>query len=310
MISANFETKNGCLVQLHLNPEDVMRHSMDWFVRLCVLGMLCLAIGCTKKEEVGKLPTIPFVPIPKQTPVHLEVSTVEKFVDWVSTMPSSQVGDVKQQIASVKSDPKVVDAVAGKLSFVNLGSYGRQLIYLSILGEMKSERALGPLQDYLNSGECPVFEERAAIRPASGAPKMSLFDACAGLKAAAINMIAYINSPAANAVVLKTIGGHASRTVRLSAMNAYLYNNGDSAEAIAIARQHAKPEEAKFVGIPRLTANMDPKDFAARLARFYTDHPEELPPQPKQVARKNPGKGHPERVSVTPTAGPAKGEMK
>jgi hypothetical protein len=116
-------------------------------------------------------------------------------------------------------------------------------------------------------------------------------------------MIAYINSAAAQVVVLKTIGDHASRTVRMSAMNAYLYNNGDSAEAIAAARQRAKPDEVKFVGLPRLSSDTDPKDFAARLARFYTEHPEERSPQLTRVSRKNPGKGHPERVSVTPTAG-------
>jgi hypothetical protein len=286
-----------------------MRHSIDRFVRLFIVGMLCLSIGCGKKEP-GKLPTIPFTQLPNQTPVPLGVSTVDKFVDWVSTMPSSQVPDVKQQIALVKSDPKVVDAVAGKLSFRNLGSYGRQLIYLSILGEMKNERALGPLRDYLNSRECPVFEERAVIRPVSTAPKMSIFDACAGLKAAAVNMIAYVNSRAAKAVVLKAIGDHASRSVRLSAMNAYLYNNGDSAEAIATVRQYGKPEETKFVGLPRLSADTDPKDFAARLTRFYTEHPEERPPQPQNVAGKKQGKGHPDRISVTPTAGPARGEAK
>ena len=286
-----------------------MRSLIDTLVRLCLVGTLCFAMGCEKKET-GKLPAIPFVPLARQTPVPLQTSTVDKFVDWVSTMPSSQVGEVKEQIALVKSDPKVVDAVASKLSFRNLGSYGRQLIYLSILGEMKNERALGALQDYLNSRECPVFEERAAILPVSSAPNTSVFDACAGLKAAAVNMIAYINSAASQAVVLKTIGDHASRTVRLSAMNAYLYNNSDSADAIATARQHAKPEEVKFVGIPRLTPDTDHKDFAARVARFYTEHPEERPPQPKLVARNKPGKGHPDRVSVTPTAGPARGETK
>lgn len=280
------------------------RHSIGRPVPLCLFGMLlCLAIGCDRKET-GKLPTVAFVPLPNRTPVHLEVSTVENFVDWVSTMPSSQVGDVREQVSLVKSDPKVVDAVARGLSFRNLGSYGRQLIYLSILGEMKNERALSPLGDYLYSRECPVFEERIATRPESSAPKMSMFDACAGLKAAAVNMIAYINSQAAKAVVLKTISDHASRTVRLSAMNAYLYNNGDSAEAIAAARQHSKPEEVKFIGIPRLSPDTDPKDFTARLARFYTEHPEELAPQPIRVARRNPKRGHPDRLSVTPTVRP------
>jgi len=286
-----------------------MKYLIDRSVQLCLVGMLCLTVGCAKKDK-GKLPTISFVQLPKQTPVHLEVSTVDKFVDWISTMPSSQISDVKEQISLVKSESTVVDAVAAKLSFRNLGSYGRQLIYLSILGEMKNERALRPLQDYLNSRECPVFEERTTIHPVSTAPKMSVFDACAGLKAAAINMIAYINSPAAKVVVVKTISDHASRSVRLSAMNAYLYNNGDSAEAVATARQHARPEEAKFVGLPRLAPDTDRKEFAARLARFYTEHPGERPPQPKQVARRKPEKGPHERVSATPTAGPSRGEAK
>jgi hypothetical protein len=285
-----------------------MRYFMGRFVRLWIFGMLGLTVGCGTMDA-GKPPEIPFVPLANQTPVPLQVATVEKFVDWVSTMPSSQVSDVKQQIALVKSDPKVVDAVASQLSFRDLGSYGRQLIYLSILGEMKNERALTPLQNYLHSRDCPVFEERALIHPVSNAPKTSIFDACAGLKAASINMIAYINSATAQTVVLQTINGHASRTVRLSAINAYLYNNGDSEKAMAMARQYAKPEEAKFVGIPRLSPDTNPKEFAARMARFYTEHPEELPPLPKQAARGNPGNGHPERVSVTPSAGKAGGAV-
>jgi hypothetical protein len=123
-------------------------------------------------------------------------------------------------------------------------------------------------------------------------------------------MIAYLNSPAAKLVVLKAIGGHPSRTVRLSAMNAYLYNNGDSAEAIATARHYAKPQEAIFVGLPRLSPETNRKDFAEHLARFYTEHPEELPPQPKRVAQKKPGQRRPHRLSATPKAGPARGEAR
>ena len=98
--------------------------------RLTAVVLLCLAAGCGKRE--GKLPTVTFTPLAKQTPVPLGVSTVDQFVEWVATMPASQVEDVKAQIATVKSDPKVVDAVAAGLSFRNPGSYGRQLIYLSV----------------------------------------------------------------------------------------------------------------------------------------------------------------------------------
>lgn len=276
-------------------------------IRLCVLVILCLTAACGKKDA-GALPAIRFTSLPKQTPVHLSVSNVETFVDWVSSMASSQTGDVKAQIASVKSDPAVVDAVASKLSFLKLGSYGRQLIYLSILGEMRNERALGPLRNYLNSRECPVFEERGASRPGLTVSRTSIFDACAGLKSAAINMIAYLNSREANAAVLNAIRDHPSRTVRLSAINAYLFNNDDSTDAVATVRQYAKAEEMKYIGIPRLTS--DSKDFEARLARFYADHPEERPPAPVQATQKNPQRREPVKGAVTPTAGPARGQAK
>jgi hypothetical protein len=269
-------------------------------------------VGCHKKDA-GTLPAIQFTPLAQKAPVSLNATTVDTFVDWVSTMPTSQVNEVKKQIALVKSDPKVVDAVAGKLSFVNLGSYGRQLIYLSILGEMKNERALGPLQNYLNSRDCPVFEERAVIRRVSTAPQTSQtskFDACAGLKAAAVNMIAYINTTASSAMVLAAVSQHPSRTVRLSAINAYLYNNGDSPEAIATARRQVRREEAKFVGLPRLSQHTDLKEFQSRLSRFYMEHPEERPAQLKRVASRKPGQRLPQKLSVTPTAGPAQGEAK
>jgi HEAT repeat protein len=171
-------------------------------------------------------------------------------VEWLATMPASQVEDVKAQIAAVRSDPKVVDAVAAGLSFRNLGSYGRQLIYLSILGEMQNERALGPLQSYLNSPDCLVFEERVAVRPAPNAPNTSIFDGCAGLKARGVSMIAHLNSEAATAVVLNAIKEHPSRTVRLAAIDAYLYNNGDSPEAIATAKRLARPDEGSSWACP------------------------------------------------------------
>jgi len=278
------------------------------FLSVLALVLLCLAAGCGKKE--GKLPTVTFTPLAKQTPVPLGVSTVGQFVEWVATMPVSQVDDVKAQIAAVRFDPNVVDAVAAGLSFRNPGSYGRQLIYLSILGEMQNERALGPLQSYLNSRDCLVFEERVAVQPGPNAPNTSMFDGCAGLKARAVSMIAHLNSEAATAVVSNAIKEHPSRTVRLAAIDAYLYNNGDTPEAIATAKRWAKPDEVKFVGLPRLASDTNRQDFEARLTRFYTEHPEELPPQLVRATttEKARSHGHPPRTSVNPTVRPPGGK--
>ncbi|HSS17217.1 MAG TPA: hypothetical protein VLQ29_09580 [Candidatus Dormibacteraeota bacterium] len=73
-------------------------------------------------------------------------------------MNSTQVDDVTNQIALVAADNSIVDAVAARLSFTNPGSVDHQLIYLSVLGQMKNERAIAPLRDYVYSTECPVLE--------------------------------------------------------------------------------------------------------------------------------------------------------
>jgi hypothetical protein len=233
-----------------------------------------------------------YASLPVQTPVHLEAATVEKFVDWVVVMPSSQIPDVEAEIAKAASDAALVDAVASMLSFKLPAAYGRRLIYLSVLGQLKNPRAIPALDAYLNSPECPVFEEQRQQGAAAGSPagevRTSYFDACAGLKSAAVNMLAYLNTPAARELVLQAVQSHPSKAVRLSAMNSYLFNNHDSVEALAAVRQRTRKEEMKFVGLPRLAPQFSLKEFNARVAQFYNEYPEErqqpvpakLPPKP------------------------------
>jgi hypothetical protein len=267
---------NSCQKESLFNLPWRVRHALLRCLCLAGLPILFLTAGCQIKHDDNP-PVIQYTPLPTQAPVQLETTTIEKFVDWVSTMPSSQVPDVKEQIAKVASDSVLIDAIAGKLSFDAPGSYGRQLIYLSILGEMRNTRALGPLQAYLNSGDCPVFEERSAVLPVSGSGNTTYFDSCAGLKSTAVNMIAYINTTLARNIVLQAVRSHPSRAVRLSAMNSYLYNNNDSAEALELVKQYARGNEVRFVGLPRLAPQHSLKDFNERVARFYEKYPEERP---------------------------------
>lgn len=255
---------------------------------LAMALLLCFVAGCNKTKSTTPAP-VPVVLIPSRTPVRLEIATIENFVDWVSTMPVSQVPEVKKQIALVAANNSLVEAVAAKLSFQSNEPMNRQLIYLSILGETKNEHALVPLRNYMNARDCPVFEERKVLDEplptrVVASPHTSYFDYCAGLKSAAINMIAYINSQAAQKVVLQAIHDHPSRAVRISGMNSFLYNQHDSAEAIALVRRYARTDEVKLVGLPRLAAGSDRKDFVERFTRFYEDHPEERPQLPGNVA--------------------------
>jgi hypothetical protein len=217
-----------------------------------------------------------YQPLPTQPPIPLSVSTIDKFVFWVLTMNSTQVDDVTKQIALVAADDSIVDAVAARLSFTNAVSVEHQLIYLSVLGQMKNERAIAPLRDYVNSSECPVFEQINQEKIPS--LSTSVLDTCAMLKSHAINMISYINTPVAREVVLQAVSDHPSKTVRISAIDAFLYNAGDSPAAIQLVGRSVRSDERIFIGLPRLDPGTSLKEFDQRVERFYREHPEQLPP--------------------------------
>lgn len=243
-----------------------------------VLGILT-STGCVCRRSSNDSPHLfSYRPLPTQTPIALSPGTVDQFVTWVLTMNSTQVDDVVQQIALVAGNNSVVDVVASKLSFTQPGSIGHQLIYLSILGQMRNERAIAALRDYVYSTECHVVEQlQQRGTPASATTVM---DVCAMLKSHAINMISFINTQAAQEIVLQTIANHPSKSVRMSAMDSFLYNAGDSPAAIELVTRYARPEERLFVGLPRLDPSTSLKEFDRSVAEFYRAHPEQLPPAP------------------------------
>jgi hypothetical protein len=274
------------------------------------LSLLCLPAGCDKGHRGGPPPHIHFKPLPHLKPVPLQTGTVDPFVDWVSAIPSSQVQDVKDEIAKSANDPAVIDAVASRLSFKAPISYFRQLILISILGETKNPHAIAPLGSFLNSNDCLVFEQINAAglsRDRVVAPNStSYLDSCGALKSSAVNMISYINSDAANQIVLATMQNHPSRAVRLSAANAYLYNHNDSTEAMAEAARYVRQSEAKLLGMARLDGQSSGKVFDEKVAAFYRDHPEEVAQVPSHIT-KPPGPPPPphERTPTGPRAGNA-----
>jgi len=180
----------------------------------------------------------------------------------------------------VASDNSVVDAVASRLSFTQPGSVDHQPIYLSVLGQMRNERALGPLRDYVNSTACPVNEDLRETGSVSRAS--TVLDVCAMLKSHAINMISYINTAAAQEIALQVVANHPSKSVRISAIDSFLYNSGDSPEAIQVVSRYVRPEERIFIGLPRLDSSTSLQEFDRRVEQFYRDHPEQLPPSPRK----------------------------
>src|SRR6188768_2220055 len=228
----------------------------------------------------------PFDPstIKRLPPVKLEPGTIESFVLWVAGTPMSKVQEVRDAIADARADDKVAGKLIATLFELPATDIGRHQMLLSIIGEMARPEFFEPLVRFIELPDDDIMRY-VGDAPPCGVCTTQIIPA-ALLKGRAVEMLAHLRTTEALEAVLGFASKHESRVVRLAALDAYTYNHDDNPESLARAAAAARPEEAKFVGLPRRTRDMDPEKFEASVDAFYKRYPEELPPAP-QMARQH-----------------------
>lgn len=268
--------------------------------RLCSLGStatgstflisLLVAVsfvsGCSKEPVIPRSNNddLPQIVLPVNVPnppasISLTAATVDEFLLWVQRVPLSQTALIRKQIALAASDDAVVDALTKRLLEIPIQNVGRHLMILSVLGETRNPRAIAPIVQFIWLDR-PLVEEPAEVLGAG--THTSRFNYDGGLRARAVEMLAYIGTSDAFASTRDVISKHPGAEVRIAAIDAYLFDHNDSAEAKAELLRLARPDEAKLIGIPRRTRDMNVKEFDSRVQAFYERYPEEQPPVPAQ----------------------------
>ena len=219
--------------------------------------------------------------VPTPPSVQLSADTVEDFVRWVAAVPISKAQLIRDEIAAVRSDEKIFDALVASLLRLPVADFGRHQLLLSILGELRNPKSVEPLIRFINTPSDQVIPPPPPEQ--SKGVNTSYLDYSAALQARAVEMLAFIRTAEALAAVLQAASGHISRAVRLAALDAFIFNHGDSPESIEKARAAARLEEAKFVGLPRRERGFNPADFDAKVVAFYQRYPEEKPPTPEHI---------------------------
>ncbi len=217
-----------------------------------------------------------FVP---SSPIGLKSDAVADFVRWVAAVPVSEAQLIRDEIAKVRDDDSVHEALISNLFQLPITDFGRHLLLLSIIGELRNQKSVESLVRFINTSDDQMFSS-----PPSGQGKglnTSYLDYAAALKARAAEMLAFVGTQDALSAVLKVASEHESKAVRLAALDAYTFNHGDSPEAIKTARDAAKLGEDKLVNLPRRERGFNPEEFDAKVMAFYERHPEEIPPTPK-----------------------------
>ncbi|WP_069160166.1 hypothetical protein [Nocardia altamirensis] len=206
---------------------------------------------------------------------------VRDFVAWVASAPRSMVDTVRAAIAEDYGED-VVDALGELLLTEPEIDLAHATTTLSILGEARHPAAIRYLREF-------VWDTSDIDDPIADANPPLLTDGkfigCdmdlkrkAVLQARAAEMLCYLRLDQVFDYTLQIVVEHPEPQVRHAAIDAYLYNNGDSAEVRDELMRTVREEDRPWVGLPRRTADMDAATFDATLAELHAQDPP--PPLP------------------------------
>lgn len=200
--------------------------------------------------------------------------SVSAFIDWAAASTEKEIETVREHLAAARENRDVGEAFCEHAMRERLADHSRALVALGLLGEMKSA-----------AGEKCFVQFLAMPLPTQGTVvegEILEQTALATLQAKAVDGLAYLGTPSAQEEVLRIVRTHPSRIVRAEAINAYLWNHGDSAEAKAALRKVVRKDEEIFVDRVRFNSGEKAETFNRKLEEFLKAHPEAIPPAPQK----------------------------
>jgi hypothetical protein len=200
------------------------------------------------------------------------------FIDWAGGSAVSQREDVRRLIAAASDNANIAAAFCDEAVRAADSDHSRALLTLSILGEMRSNVGEDCLTKLLHR----PLPDKGTLAHGEIVEQTGL----GMLQAKAVDGLAYRRTATADKEVLWAVAKHPSRIVRAEAIEAYLWNHGDSAEARATLRENIRPDEAIFLDRFRREPEDNATVFNQRLATFLKAHPEMAPQPPQRAYRK------------------------
>jgi len=194
-------------------------------------------------------------------------------------LPSlAQVEVIRERIAHARDDYHLLERLTKELWALPIRDISRHRLLLSTIGELKNPQAVGTLVKFIwHEGEIVARGDHERYsQPCS-------FEADGGemLRARAAEMLSYLGSHEAADATLNIATRHPTAFVRAAAIDAHMFNAGDSPEAAAQLRSCVDPNDVWRVGLPRMTRDMDPEKFEKAILAFHAKYPEEQPPAPR-----------------------------
>jgi hypothetical protein len=203
---------------------------------------------------------------------------VKSFIDWASASTVREEDDVRRAIASAHENEFIAHALCEEVFRSTSIDHSRTIVALAVLGELRNPAGQECLSKFLH---LPFPEKGTTIDG-----EIVEQTAMGMLQAQAVDGLAYVHSARADEEVLWAASGHPSRIVRAEAINAYLWNHGDSAEARTTLAKHVRPDETIFLDRIRREQGENAESFNHKLETFLKTHPQNIAPVPARSEKK------------------------
>jgi len=163
---------------------------------------------------------------------------------------------VAEVVEKLRQQPGAVEAIGRQYRQLPAEAFEQRLMVLSVLGEMKRSDAVEQLREVV----------WAPLPPAGAqADKLSERDLEEMVQVKAVQGLAFLATPQADAEVREVIAKHEALHVRISAIDAYMWNHGDRPETAAELYKMLPPELHPYVERPRFQRGQNAEEFPRKL---------------------------------------------
>jgi len=187
---------------------------------------------------------------------------------------------IGEALVGLGQQPGAAEAIALHYQRLPVERFSERLIVVSVLGELRRPEALSRLQEVIWT-PLPVTE--------SVPEGLSTRDLEEMIQAKAVHGLAYLATSAADEAVREVIANHEALHVRVSAIDAYMWNHGDSRQTAQELFELLPAEMHLYVERPRFHRGMDPREFSRRLSAWRAKWVTEPEPDPAGAAGREGG---------------------
>jgi hypothetical protein len=217
-------------------------------------------------------------------PMNSDTVANGNFVRWVEGVSGFQTDLVKSQIATGASVPATISALNARLDTSTYPitdlTYG--LVLLSVIGQAHDASSVSPLNTFINQTAATM-----SCAPGDGGlpdagDYITPVDCDEMLRVRATEMLAYIETihPNLRQLMTNTLSiakYHPSSAVRQAAIDAYMFNRGDTTDASDYLSSQIDASDRIFIGRPRMYGDFDASAFDDKLSAWYDAHSEQVP---------------------------------